>query len=480
MASPTAVIPVVLCGGVGARLWPLSRSAYPKQFLSLAGGHTMLQQTVLRLAGLPGLQPPLLVCNHAHRFVAAEQMRAVDVEPAAILLEPVGRNTAPAVAVASLQAMAMAAEQEDALLLVLAADHAVAHADAFRATIGQAVPAALGGRLVTFGVTPTAPETGYGYIEADPGTDEFGLHPVRRFVEKPSRERAEALLNQGSFHWNSGIFLFRAGVMAKELERCAPDVLHAARASLRQAHRDLDFLRLESEAFCRCPTVSIDVAVMEQTHLGSVAPLTAGWSDVGNWSTLWRQGDHDERGNTVCGRVLHEDVRNCYLRSEHRLVVGLGLEDLVVVETNDAVLVARRDQTQAVKQVVARLQAAGAREAQAHQRTYRPWGHYDTGVEGERWQVKKIHVKPGCALSLQMHHHRAEHWVVVQGTASVEKDGDTLLVSENQSVYIPLGCRHRLGNPGRIPLEIIEVQSGPYLGEDDIIRFEDRYGRASG
>ena len=479
MASPTAVIPVVLCGGVGTRLWPLSRSAYPKQFLSLVGDHTMLQQTVLRLAGLPGLQPPLLVCNHAHRFVAAEQMRAINVEPAAILLEPVGRNTAPAVAVACLQAMETG--QEDGLLLVLAADHAVADADAFRATIGQAIPAALGGRLVTFGVTPTAPETGYGYIEADSRTEDgFGLHPIGRFVEKPSRERAETFLSQGGFSWNSGIFLFQAGVMAKELERCAPDVLHAARASLQQGHGDLDFLRLESEAFCRCPTVSIDVAVMEQTRLGSVAPMAVGWSDVGNWNTLWRQGDHDQQGNVVCGRVLHQDMRNCYLRSEHRLVVALGLEDLVVVETNDAVLVARRDQTQAVKQVVERLQGAGDREAQVHQRIYRPWGHYDTGVEGERWQVKKIHVKPGCSLSLQMHHHRAEHWVVVQGTAAVEKDGDTLLVSENQSVYIPLGCRHRLGNPGRIPLELIEVQSGPYLGEDDIVRFEDRYGRTSG
>ena len=373
----------------------------------------------------------------------------------------------------------MAAGQDDALLLVLAADHAIAHAEAFRATIGQAIPAALGGRLVTFGVTPTAPETGYGYIEADPQSDGFGLNPIRRFAEKPSREQAQDFLARGGFRWNSGIFLFRASVMVKELERCAPDVLHTARASLQQAHMDLDFLRLEPEAFRRCPTVSIDVAVMEQTHLGSVAPLTAGWSDVGNWSTLWQQGDHDEQGNTVYGRVLHGDVHNCYLRSEHRLVVGLGLEDLVVVETSDAVLVARRDQTQAVKVMVERLQVAGAREIQANRRTYRPWGHYDTGVEGERWQVKKIHVKPGCSLSLQMHHHRAEHWVVVQGTARVERDGDTLLLSENQSAYIPLGCRHRLSNPGRIPLELIEVQSGPYLGEDDIVRFEDHYGRTS-
>ncbi|MCY4332701.1 MAG: mannose-1-phosphate guanylyltransferase/mannose-6-phosphate isomerase, partial [Cyanobacteria bacterium MAG CAR1_bin_15] len=308
MASPPAVIPVVLCGGVGARLWPLSRSAYPKQFLPLVGRHTMLQQTVLRLAGLPGLQPPLLVCNDAHRFIAAEQMGAINVEPTAILLEPVGRNTAPAVAVASLQTMA--AGREDALLLVLAADHAVADADAFRAAVGLAVPAALGGRLVTFGVTPTTPETGYGYIEADSRSDGFGLHPVRRFVEKPSRERAEAFLSKGSFRWNSGIFLFRAEVMVEELGRCAPDVLQAARASLQQARTDLDFLRLEPEAFRRCPTVSIDVAVMEQTRLGSVAPMTAGWSDVGNWSALWREGEQDEQANILCGRVLHEDVRN--------------------------------------------------------------------------------------------------------------------------------------------------------------------------
>ena len=477
MASPTAVIPVVLCGGVGTRLWPLSRSSYPKQFLSLVGSHTMLQQTILRLVGLPGLRPPLLVCNNAHRFIAAEQMRAVNVEPAAILLEPVGRNTAPAVATASLQAMAES--QDDVLLLVLAADHAISHAESFRTTIRQAIPAAVGGRLVTFGVTPTAPETGYGYIEADPQLDGFGLNPIRRFVEKPSREKAQDFLDHGGFTWNSGIFLFRASVMVKELERCAPDLLHAARASLQQAHTDLDFLRLEPEAFRRCPTTSIDVAVMEQTHLGSVAPLTAGWSDVGSWSSLWRQGDHDDQGNTVCGRIFHKDVHNCYLRSEHRLLVGLGLKDLVVVETNDAVLVAQRDHTHVVKEVVERLQVAGARETQANQRIHRPWGHYDTGVEGKRWQVKKIHVKPDCSLSLQMHHHRAEHWVVVQGTARVERDGDTLLLSENQSVYIPLGCRHRLSNPGRIPLELIEVQSGPYLGEDDIVRFEDQYGRTS-
>ncbi len=478
MASPKAVIPVVLCGGVGTRLWPLSRATYPKQFLSLMGKETLLQQTLLRLKGLPGLQPPLLICNDDHRFIVAEQLRTINMEPGAIVLEPVGRNTAPAVAVASLQARNK--NQEDPLLLILAADHAIAHPEAFRATISQGMPAALGGRLVTFGVVPTTPATGYGYIEADSQPDKFGLNPIGRFVEKPSRERAQAFMAQGNFSWNSGIFLFRAGVMLGELERYAPELLQAASASLQQAQRDLDFLRLEPETFRRCPPLAIDVAVMEKTNLGSVAPLEAGWSDVGSWEALWEKGDQDGQGNAIWGRVFHENVRNCYLRSEHRLVMGLGLEDLVVVETKDAVLVARRDQTQAVKQAVERLHGAGAREIQAHQCIYRPWGHYDTGVEGERWQVKRIHVKPGCSLSLQMHHHRAEHWVVVQGTARVERDGDTMLLSENQSTYIPLGCHHRLSNPGRIPLELIEVQSGAYLGEDDIVRFEDHYGRTSG
>ena len=475
------LLPVILCGGTGTRLWPLSRASYPKQYWALAGtsDDTLLQQTQLRLRGLADLGPPLLICNEDHRFIVAEQMRQIGVEPAAILLEPMGRNTAPAVAVAALQATAGG---EDPLLLVLAADHVIRDAARFRATVEAGLPAAREGRLVTFGIVPTAPETGYGYIEAAaslPPANSATAEPVpiARFVEKPDRATAEGFLASGRFTWNSGMFLFRASAILAELERLAPEVVSAGRAALEHDSPDLEFRRLEREAFATCPDVALDVAVMERTHLGSVLPLEAGWSDVGSWSALWETADQDSAGNVLRGRVIGEGVRNCYLRSEHRLVVGLGVEDLVVVETDDVVLVAHRDRAQEIKAVVSRLEAEGAPESRAHRRIYRPWGHYDGVVEGERWQVKKILVKPGASLSLQKHHHRAEHWVVVKGTAVVEKDGVEELVGENQSTYIPLGAKHRLSNPGKIPVEMIEVQSGPYLGEDDIVRFEDRYGR---
>jgi mannose-1-phosphate guanylyltransferase len=472
---------VILCGGTGTRLWPLSRASYPKQYWPLAGTseHTLLQQTQLRLRGLPRLAPPLLICNEDHRFIVAEQMRQIDVDPAAILLEPVGRNTAPAIAVAALQATARG---EDPLLLVLAADHVIREPARFRATVEAGLAAAEAGQLVTFGIVPTAAETGYGYIEAAaPLTASGSLTapvPIARFVEKPDRATAEGFLAAGRFTWNSGMFLFRASAILAELERLAPEVVSACRSALEHESADLDFLRLEREAFAGCPAVAIDVAVMERTDRGTVLPLEAGWSDVGSWSALWETSDRDSHGNVLRGRVIHTDSRNCYLRSEHRLVVGLGVEDLVVVETDDVVLVAHRDRAQDVKTVVGLLEQAGARESRAHRRIYRPWGSYDGVVEGERWQVKKIVVNPGASLSLQMHHHRAEHWVVVKGTALVEKDGSQELLSENQSTYIPLGARHRLSNPGRIPMEMIEVQSGAYLGEDDIVRFEDRYGRS--
>jgi len=476
------LLPVILCGGTGTRLWPLSRASYPKQYWALAGtsDDTLLQQTQLRLRGLADLGPPLLICNEDHRFIVAEQMRQIGVDPAAILLEPMGRNTAPAVAVAALQATAGG---EDPLLLVLAADHVIRDAARFRATVEAALPAAREGRLVTFGIVPTAPETGYGYIEAAAPLPAAGSAaaepvPIARFVEKPNRTTAEGFLASGRFTWNSGMFLFRASAILAELERLAPEVVSACRAALEHDSPDLEFRRLEREAFATCPDVALDVAVMEHTHLGSVLPLEAGWSDVGSWSALWETADQDSAGNVLRGRVIGEGVRNCYLRSEHRLVVGLGVEDLVVVETDDVVLVAHRDRAQEIKAVVGRLEAEGAPESRAHRRIYRPWGHYDGVVEGERWQVKKILVKPGASLSLQKHHHRAEHWVVVKGTAVVEKDGVEELVGENQSTYIPLGAKHRLSNPGKIPVEMIEVQSGPYLGEDDIVRFEDRYGRS--
>jgi mannose-1-phosphate guanylyltransferase len=474
--APTALVPVILCGGTGTRLWPLSRASYPKQYWALAGDHTLLQQTQQRLNGLASLQAPLLVCNEDHRFIVAEQMRQIAVDPSGILLEPIGRNTAPAIAVAALQAIARG---DDPLLLVLAADHVIRDAAAFRAAVEAARPAAEAGRLITFGIVPTAPETGYGYIEAETalaaGTS---VVPIARFVEKPDRATAESFLASGRFTWNSGMFLFRASAVLAELERLAPDVVSGCRASLSHDTSDLDFLRLERESFAGCPSVSIDVAVMERTTLGSVVPLHAGWSDVGSWGSLWETADQDGDGNVLRGRVISEGSRNCYLRSEHRLVVGLGVEDLVVVETDDAVLVAHRDRAQDVKRIVNRLQNDRAPEGEAHRRIYRPWGHYDGVVEGERWQVKRIEVKPGACLSLQMHHHRAEHWVVVRGTAVVEKDGESILLGENQSTYIPLGSRHRLSNPGKIPVELIEVQSGPYLGEDDIVRFQDNYGRS--
>ncbi|QNI69461.1 mannose-1-phosphate guanylyltransferase [Cyanobium sp. NS01] len=473
---------MILCGGTGTRLWPLSRASYPKQYWALGGSgeETLLQQTHQRLAGLPGLAPPLLICNEDHRFIVAEQMRQIEVEPGGILLEPIGRNTAPAVAVAALHATARG---DDPLLLVLAADHVVRDTAAFSRTVEAGLGAAMAGQLVTFGIVPTAPETGYGYIEAAEPLPTAGAAdpqpvPIARFVEKPDAATAERFLASGRFTWNSGMFLFRASAVLAELERLAPEVVSACRAALEHDSADLDFLRLEREAFAGCPGVAIDVAVMEKTELGCVLPLQAGWSDVGSWSALWETADQDGAGNVLRGRVISEASRNCYLRSEHRLVVGLGVEDLVVVETDDVVLVAHRDKAQDVKTVVGLLERAGAPESRAHRKIYRPWGSYDGVVEGERWQVKKIMVNPGASLSLQMHHHRAEHWVVVKGTAVVEKDGQQELVGENQSTYIPLGSRHRLSNPGKIPVELIEVQSGAYLGEDDIVRFEDRYGRS--
>lgn len=464
--------PVLLCGGVGSRLWPVSRELHPKQFLPLAGELSMLQNTLARTEGLVSA-PPVVVCNEEHRFMVAEQLRQVNLAPGALLLEPQGRNTAPAVALAALHELA---RDPEALLLVLPADHLIRDTEAFTRAVSSAIPLALEGRLVTFGVVPTHPETGYGYVRCGAALGETS-YALDSFVEKPDLDTAQAYLESGNYLWNAGMFLFRAGAYLQELERVRPEMVAHCREAMDGALADLDFIRPESRAFLACPADSIDYAVMEHTRNGAVVALDCGWSDVGAWSALWEVADRDSHGNATQGDVLLDNCRDSYFRSESRLVAATGVDNLVVVETPDAVLVADRDRVQDVKNLVARLKAAGRQEAVLHSRVYRPWGSYETLVSAERFQVKRIIVNPGQTLSLQMHHHRAEHWVVVHGTAEVTCEDRVFMLAEDESTYIPLGRRHRLANPGRIPLELIEVQSGSYLGEDDIVRFEDVYGR---
>ena len=470
------MLPVILSGGSGTRLWPLSREAYPKQFLPLAGTDTMLQATWKRVAAL-ATEAPLVVANEDHRFMVAEQLREAGCTPAAILLEPVGRNTAPAIAVAALQATAGG---EDPLLLVLPSDHVIADAAAFRTAVATAAAAASAGSLVTFGIVPTGPETGYGYIKgaAGQGMGTAAVLKVERFVEKPDAATAEGYVASGEYFWNSGMFLFRASRYLAELARHQPAMLAACRAAFDGAKRDADFVRLDRDAFSACPPDSIDYAVMEKTADAAVLPITVGWNDVGSWSALWEVAEQDGDGNAHHGDVVALDCRDTLAWSDRRLVAMIGLRDVVVVDTDDSILVAHRDHVQEVKAVVARLKAAGRTEPTLHRKVYRPWGAYDSIDMGERFQVKRITVNPGAALSLQMHHHRAEHWIVVSGTAEITNGDKVLLLAENQSTYIPLGQTHRLANPGKVPLEIIEVQSGSYLGEDDIVRFEDTYGRS--
>jgi len=467
------ICPLFLSGGSGSRLWPLSRQHYPKQFLPLTGEFSLFQQTVRRVPRLSDGGRPIVVCNADHRFLVAEQLQACGVADPAILLEPVGRNTAPAVAVGALQALA---DHPEAILLVLPADHVIRDIPAFHAAIERGARAAAAGRLVTFGIVPHRAETGYGYIKA--ARTEGAARPVERFVEKPDAATAAAYVASGEYFWNSGMFMFRADRYLAELERFEPAMVEAARAAFERATRDLDFIRLDKDAFAASPSNSIDYAVMERTADAVVIGLDAGWSDVGSWDALQEVGAADEHGNVTIGDVMAADSRNCYLRAESRLVATVGLNDLVVVETPDAVLVADRNRVQEVKAVVERLKREGREESDFHRRVLRPWGSYEGIAEAERFQVKRIVVKPGGKLSLQMHHHRAEHWVVVRGTAKVCCGDKTFLLSEDQSTYIPLGTVHRLENPGVIPLELIEVQTGSYLGEDDIVRFEDTYGRS--
>lgn len=469
------IVPVILSGGAGTRLWPLSRELYPKQLLPLVGERTMLQETLLRLDGLAGLDDPVVVCNEAHRFIVAEQLREIGRRPQAIILEPCGRNTAPAVALAALQATAAG---EDPLLLVLPADHAIRDAAALRRAIAAGIDAAGAGALLTFGIVPTAPETGYGYIR--PGASPAGAAaalPVERFVEKPDQATAERYLADGRYLWNSGMFLFRASTVLTEMATHAPAMLAACRQAWAGRRADLDFTRLDAEAFAACPADSIDYAIMEKTARAAVIPLAAGWSDVGSWSALWAVSDGCPSGNVRHGDVIDIDVENSFLYAGSRLLAAVGVRDLVVVETADAVLVAAKDKVQEVKGVVAQLQAQGRAEHLLHRRVNRPWGTYEGLDSGDGFLVKRITVNPGAALSLQRHRQRAEHWVVVRGTARVVCGDDILTRTANQSVYVPIGAVHRLENPGDTLLEIIEVQTGSYLGEDDIERLEDQYGR---
>ncbi len=477
--TDNSIIPVILSGGSGTRLWPLSRESYPKQFLALDSRtkKTLLQKTYERLLGLEGLEKPILICNEEHRFIVAEQFREINTNPQAIILEPVGRNTAPAIAVAALQAISLG---KDPLLLILAADHLIENIVEFKRVIKSAKTYANEGRLVTFGIVPTCAETGYGYIEGKESPnqkDKIDALEIKTFIEKPNKDTAEKLIKDSRYTWNSGMFLFKASSIINELEKYSPEIIHYCKIAIEKDVEDLDFLRLEAESFKKCPKISLDIAVMEKTKLGTVLPLNVGWSDIGSWKSLWDISQKDSNGNYINGRIIAEQSKNCYLKSEQRLIVGIGIENLIVVDTNDAILVANRDHSQNIGNIVKSLSSSKFPEGKMHKKIYRPWGNYTTIVEGERWLVKLIEVKPNASLSLQMHHHRAEHWVVVNGTALIEKNGEKQLLSENESTFIPLGCRHRLSNTGKNKLELIEVQSGTYLDEEDIIRFEDSYGR---
>jgi len=469
------LIPLILSGGSGTRLWPVSRRNLPKQFLSLSGDGTLFQQTVARTQKLPEVTAPIIVASEDHRFLAADQLLEAGVQDATILLEPMARNTAPAIALGAMKAIE---RNPDALLLVLPADHLIGDTKSFVTAVQQALPAARDGWLVTFGIRPDRPETGFGYIRRAEslGSDAFR---VERFVEKPDLATAEGYVKDGGYDWNSGMFLFKAARYLEELGQHAPTMLAAVREAYATGRSDLDFVRVEAEAFAKVPDDSIDYAVMEKTSRAAVIPVSCAWSDIGSWSALWLSGQHDEQGNQREGDTLTVNTRNSLLRSHDRhMIATVGVDDLIVVSTPDATLVAHRNAAQDVKKVVDQLKASGRTEHSFHRVVHRPWGSYDSLEAGGRFQVKRIVVKPGASLSLQKHHHRAEHWIVVSGTAEVTCDENVFLLAENQSTYIPLGSVHRLRNPGKVPLELIEVQSGSYLGEDDIVRFDDVYGRA--
>lgn len=472
------ILPVIMAGGTGSRLWPLSRVLYPKQFLCLDGKLTMLQATIHRLQGIE-CENPVVICNEQHRFIVAEQLRQMDKLTKNIILEPVGRNTAPAIALAALAATRTKPDGHS-LMLVLAADHVIQDEEAFRVAVHKALPHAQNGKLVTFGIVPNKPETGYGYIhrgDVSCDSDIVSAFKVAQFVEKPNLETAEAYVASGEYYWNSGMFLFRADRYLDELQKYRPDILAVCEKAMSVVDPDLDFTRVDEEAFMACPDESIDYAVMEHTSDAVVVPMDAGWSDVGSWSSLWDISRKSSEGNVVTGDIISYSTENSFLYSESGLLATIGVKDLVVVQTKDAVLVANRNSVQDVKKIVESIKAKGRREHHTHREVYRPWGKYDSIDTGERYQVKRLTVKAGEGISLQMHHHRAEHWIVVSGIAQITINGQVRLLGENESVYIPVGAEHCLENPGKIPLELIEVRSGSYLEEDDIVRLADRYGR---
>lgn len=472
------ITPVILSGGSGTRLWPLSRAALPKQFLPLVSENTMLQETIKRISKWDGINAPIVVCGNDHRFLVAEQLRELDISAKAIMLEPVGRNTAPAIAAAALALLEEPQVDDEALMLVLPSDHVIGDVDAFEKSVQNAAAAARAGQLVTFGIKPNSPEIGYGYIQSGKSLiNAVGCFEVSRFVEKPSLKIAEEYLESGNFFWNSGMFLFKPSVYLAELEKFRPTIVKQIQLSFEKSYQDLDFCRLDEEAFTKSPSDSIDYAVMEQTNLAAVVPVDMGWNDVGSWAALWEVQGKDTDGNSIRGDVIIDAVQDSLIRAESRVVAAVGIKDMVIVETPDAVLVAHKDSAQDVKKIVDYLKRHNRSEQNLHTRVYRPWGWYESLEVGERFQVKRIMVKPGGKLSLQLHEKRAEHWVVVSGTALVTRNYKIETLTENQSTYIPIGVKHRLENPGSEPLHLIEVQSGSYLGEDDIVRFDDSYGR---
>ena len=472
------LIPIILSGGSGTRLWPLSREGYPKQYLDIdeTNSNSLLQNTYLRLVGFQKLKNPIVITNESQRFIVAEQMRNIEVNPNSIILEPFGKNTAPAITLAVLKTLS---EKSDPILLVLSSDHKITNEKNFKKVIKDGLIEANKGRLVTFGITPTSPETGYGYIESyEELSKENPIGKIKKFVEKPNLELAKEFIKNKHYSWNSGIFLFKASVFIKELEKFEPEIIKSCSCALKKGSKDLDFLRVDVESFRACPEKSIDVALMEKTDLGSVLTLDAGWDDIGSWKSVWKNSKKDKDGNATKGKVIVEESRNCYLRSEDRLIVGINLDELIIIDTKDAILVSKLEAAQKVKKIVQFLNNRNFKEGKDNLKRYRPWGSFTSIEIGTSWQVKKLEIKPKASISLQMHYKRSEHWIVVNGTAKVEIDGKVSILNANEGTYIPLGAKHRLSNPGKTPLILIEVQSGSYLGEDDIIRFEDIYGRS--